>query len=102
MNLAEALNAAAPEIVRPRRDRFFRLDPALIAKEQLEAGETMVMVFNRGNGNLFRFPPAVWQVLQLFDGETSCEDIASAIAPTFPIPVADLKQYVDVLAEAGF
>src|SRR6266496_3742811 len=102
MNLAEALNAATPDIVRPRRDRFYRLDPALVAREQIENGEPMVMVFKRGNGNLYRFVPAIWEVLQLFDGSTSFDEIADAIAPTFPISAADLKKYAEGLAETDF
>jgi putative peptide zinc metalloprotease protein len=102
MNLAEALNAAAPEIVRPRRDRFFKLDPALVAREQYENGEPMIMVFNRGNGNLYRFMPQIWEVLQHFDGSTSYDDIAEAIAPTFPLSAADLKTYAEGLAESDF
>jgi len=102
MNLAEALNAAAPEIVRPRRDRFFRLDPALITKEQVENGELMIMVLKRSTGNLYRFTPAVWEILQHFDGSTSYEDIAEAIAHSMPLSAADLKQYAEGLAETEF
>jgi putative peptide zinc metalloprotease protein len=102
MNLAEALNAATPEIVRPRRDRYFRMDPRIIAKEHLENGEPVIMALNRSTGNLFRFTPAVWDVLQRFDGSTSYQTIAEEIAPVFPISEADLKRYAEGLEEAGF
>ena len=102
MNLAEALNAAAPEITRPRRDRFFRLDPNLVAREQVEAGETMVMVIKRESGNLYRFIPAIWQVLQYFDGTSSYEEISEQIASFCPISPEDLKKYAEGLAESDF
>jgi putative peptide zinc metalloprotease protein len=102
MNLAEALNAATPEIVRPRRDRCFRMDPRIIAKEHLENGEPIVMALNRSTGNLFRFTPEVWDVLQRFDGSTSYKKIAEETAPIFPISESDLKAYADGLEEAGF
>lgn len=102
MNLAEALNAATPEIVRPRRDRHFRMDPRIIAKEHVENGEPVIMALNRSTGNLFRFTPPVWEVLQHFDGSTSYKDIVEQIAPVFPISEEDLKHYAEGLEEAGF
>jgi putative peptide zinc metalloprotease protein len=60
------------------------------------------MVYKRQSGNLYRFIPAIWEMLQYFDGSSSYEDIAEAIAPTFPISPADLKKYAEGLEESEF
>lgn len=102
MNLAEALNAAVPEIVRPPKSRYPRLDPALVVREQVEGGEPMMMIYKRENGNLYRLYPILWEVVQHFDGVTSYEEVAEAIANTWPVSAEELKQFCDGLGEVDF
>ncbi len=78
MNLSEALDAALPEIPRARLTRAHppRLDPDLIVREDILDGEQIVGVMQRGKANFFRFEPAQWQLVSLFDGVRSYQDIS--------------------------
>ncbi len=70
MNLAEALNSALPELPvhQARAKRLPKLDPKLIAKQQIEGGEAVVVANIRGTTDLYRFSPVQWELIQLFDG----------------------------------
>lgn len=78
MNLSEALDAALPEIPKASlaRSRPPMIDPDLIIREEILDGEPMVGVLQREKGNFFRFPLGQWQLIQLFDGSRSYEEIA--------------------------
>jgi putative peptide zinc metalloprotease protein len=80
MNLSEALDAALPEIpqVRLTRSRPPRIDPDLIVHEDILDGEPTIGILQRDKANYFRFQPWQWQLAQLFDGERSYEEIATA------------------------
>jgi len=80
MNLSEALDAALPEIPRARltRARPPCVDPNLIVREDLLDGEPVVGVMQRGTANFFRFEPTQWELVKLFDGVRSYEEIATA------------------------
>ncbi|MGB6974817.1 MAG: HlyD family efflux transporter periplasmic adaptor subunit [Terracidiphilus sp.] len=77
MNLSEALDAALPEIPRKRlaRDKPPAIDPNLIIREESFDGEPIIGVLQRGSGNFFRFPLAQWQLIQLFNGVRTYEEI---------------------------
>jgi len=78
MNLTEALDAVLPELpqARPSRSQPPRLDPDLIVHESVLDGEPIVGVLKRGKNAYFRLTPFQWQLLQLFDGERSYEEIS--------------------------
>lgn len=80
MNLSEALDAALPEIPRKRlaRDKPPAVDPNLILREESFDGEPVIGVLQRENGNFFRFPLAQWQLIQLFNGARTYDEIAEA------------------------
>lgn len=77
MNITEALNVALPEIpARTLAERFPRVDPQATFKEHLEDGERIVRVYLPSQQLMFRFPVAMWALIQLFDGKRSYEEIA--------------------------
>lgn len=86
MNLAEALNAALPEMpARRARTGYPKLDPALISNENIEDGEPVVVAMIRGESRVFRMPPEQWRVVELFDGTRSWEDVAELHAELYGI-----------------
>ena len=77
MNLTEVLNVALPEMPAQRvRARHPKVHPKLVGREQIEAGEPIVNCVISGKGNLFRFSPVQWGIIQLFDGNRSYEEIS--------------------------
>jgi putative peptide zinc metalloprotease protein len=106
MNLTEALDAALPEIPRTRlaRSRPPRLDPDLIVRQDLLDGEPIVGVFQRDRSSYFRFPPDQWQLLLLFDGVRSFEEIAAEFSELSgnPMGAQDVRLVADTLEEANF
>lgn len=101
MNLSEALDAALPEIPKNqlRRKNPPQLDPELIVREDTLDGEQVIVVFQRSTSNIYRFPPIQWELVCLFDGKRSYEEIAeqysSEFAPTTPEDVRDLASNLD-------
>jgi len=78
MNLTETLNLALPELpARRLRNRYPRMHPKMVGREQLEGGDPIVNCVISGQSNLFRFPAFQWQLLQLFDGERSYEEVSA-------------------------
>jgi putative peptide zinc metalloprotease protein len=106
MNLTEALDAALPEIplTRLARSRPPRLDPDLTVLEDVLDGEPIMGVFQREGSNYYRFPPAQWRLIQLFDGERSYEEIAEEFAAQTgeQIGIDDLRIFAEQLDEAKF
>jgi len=77
MNLTQALNAALPEIpARIISRRCPRKPPDAVAQEHLESGQPVVRVLVPSQEAMYRFPPANWALIQLFDGARSYEEIA--------------------------
>jgi putative peptide zinc metalloprotease protein len=77
MNLTQALNAALPEIpARTISRRCPRKPPDAVAQEHLESGQPVVRVLVPSQEAMYRFPPANWNLIQLFDGARSYEEIA--------------------------
>ncbi len=84
MNLAEALNAALPDLpARRAREGYPKLDPALIASENVEDGQPVVVALIRGRDQIFRFSPQHWRIIELFDGVRSWEDVAELHAQRY-------------------
>ena len=106
MNLSEALDAALPEIPKSRlaRTRPPQLDPDLIVREDVLDGEPIFGILQRGKGNFFRFQPVQWQLVQLFDGVRSYEEIADLINAESggSFATQDIKDFAAGLDELDF
>jgi putative peptide zinc metalloprotease protein len=77
VNLTRVLSVALPEIpARVLGDKPPRFPPDVLSKEHVEEGQRVVRVVVRGVDAMFRFPPANWQLAQLFDGTRSYAEIA--------------------------
>jgi putative peptide zinc metalloprotease protein len=77
VNLTRVLSVALPEIpARVLSDKPPRFPPDVIWKEHIEEGQRVVRVVVRGVDSMFRFPPANWDLAQLFDGTRSYQEIA--------------------------
>ena len=77
MNIANALNAALPELPERLIQRSVpKLDPRVIAKQQIEAGRPTVLAKLPGAETFIRFEPPQWVLLQLFDGERTYLEIS--------------------------
>ena len=78
MNIANALNVALPELPERLLKRSVpKLDPRVIAKQQIEKGQPTVLAKLPGAENFLRIEPSQWVVLQLFDGERSYSEISA-------------------------
>jgi putative peptide zinc metalloprotease protein len=105
MNLAEALNAALPDLpARRARVGYPKLDPGLIASENIEDGEPVVVALIRGRDQIFRFNPQVWRIIELFDGERSWDDVAELLAQQYGVRygVDDLRDFTAGLDDIDF
>ncbi len=82
MNLTEALDAVLPELpqARPSRNQPPRVDPDLIVHETVLDGEPIIGVLKRGKNAYFRLSPSQWQLIQIFDGQRSYQEIAEEFA----------------------
>lgn len=76
MNLTEALNVALPDIPSPGKEFYPRLHPKLVGREHIEEGVPQVMAVISGKTWLYQFSPIEWQLLQLFDGQRSYQEIS--------------------------
>lgn len=81
MNIVRALEAALPElppvIVRKTPPK---LNPRVIAKEHIEKGQPVIITKAPGSEYIFRFSPQQWQLVQMFDGVSTYEEIAERFA----------------------
>src|SRR3954463_10814990 len=89
MNLAEALNSALPELPvhQARTKRLPKLDPKLIAKQQIEDGAPVIVANMRGTTDLYRFSLEQWELIQLFDGVRDYPQIAKKFNRKFGLNI---------------
>ncbi len=106
MNLSEALDAALPEIPKTRltRGRPPCLDPELVVREDLLDGEIFFVAFKRDGRKVFRFTPLQWQVLVLFDGVRTFDEIAEICTEQngTPLSADDVRAFADVMERGDF
>ena len=105
MNLSEALDAALPEIPKNqlRRKNPPQLDPELIVREDTLDGEQVVVVYQRSTTNIYRLPPIQWELVRLFDGQRSYEEIAERFSSTFaPITPEDVREFASNMDASNF
>ncbi|HKU27290.1 MAG TPA: hypothetical protein VJQ54_17595, partial [Candidatus Sulfotelmatobacter sp.] len=90
MNIANALDAALPELPeRLVKTTMPKLDPRVIAKQQLEKGQPVVLAKLPGGENFIRFEPAQWVLLQLFDGKRSYGEISQEVISRTGAPYSE-------------
>jgi putative peptide zinc metalloprotease protein len=78
MNLTEALHVALPDLPpRLTRKRCPRLHPHVVSRQQEEDGNPVIYAIVSGANQLYRFTPEQWELVQLFNGERSYEDVSS-------------------------
>lgn len=105
MNLAEALNAALPDLPARRvRAGYPRLNPALIAQENIDDGERVVVAMIRGEKGMYRFTPEQWQIVELFDGNRSWEEVSELVAERHGVRYEpdDLREFTSGLEAIDF
>jgi putative peptide zinc metalloprotease protein len=105
MNLAEALNAALPDMpTRKTRVGYPKLDPALIYQENTEDGKPVVAAMIRGRDQIFRFTPEQWRIIELFDGVRSWEEAAELHVERHGVSyeVDDLRDFTTSLDAVDF
>jgi putative peptide zinc metalloprotease protein len=99
MNIVRALEVALPELPeRIVRQTPPRLDPRVISKQHIEDGQPVVLVKMPGTDLLFRFSPLQWQLIQMFDGRSSWQEISVRFETETGTTVAE----EDVKELAGF
>jgi putative peptide zinc metalloprotease protein len=77
MNITQALNVALPDLpARMVSQRYPRVHPKVVFKEQIEEGELVIRAFVPGVDMMYTFPPETWKLIQLFDGQRSYADVA--------------------------
>ena len=105
MNLSEVLNVALPELPAQRIGRTFpRLPPKLIAREQIEGGEPVIVVMVSGDGSIFRFSREQWTLAQLFNGERSLKEIAELYQQQtgFELGEEQVAEFANSVEESSF
>lgn len=105
MNLSEALTAALPELPQLKKQKGPPLlDPDIIVREQIEDGEPVMMCYKRRTSNLYRFSPIQWELLQLFDGQRTYEQISEDFVAMggFAASADELQQFAQGLDESDF
>jgi putative peptide zinc metalloprotease protein len=99
MNIVRALEVALPELPeRIIRQTPPKLDPRVISKQHIEDGQPVVLVKMPGTDLLFRFSPLQWQLIQMFDGRSSWQEISARFETETSTAVAE----EDVKELAGF
>ncbi|HEY0759591.1 MAG TPA: HlyD family efflux transporter periplasmic adaptor subunit [Acidisarcina sp.] len=106
MNLSEALDAALPELPKTRSadgKRPPRLDPDLIIREDILDGLPSISVLKRSSDTFVRLTPTQWELVQLFDGVRTYEEIASASETRNAsiIPVSEVRDFARSLEECN-
>jgi len=106
MNIVEALNVALPELPPEvgRLTRPPRVDPNLVVREQMEKGERKVLLLVPSISRYFVFTPDQWELLQLFDGQRSYEEISQLFQARTgrAYPPAWVQQFAEESQEAEF
>jgi putative peptide zinc metalloprotease protein len=100
MNIVRALDVALPELP-PQIVR--KIPPKLIAnvvaKEHIEKGKPVVITKAPGSEFIFRFSPLQWQLLQMFDGVSTHDEIAERFGAETGTPLTgdDVREFTSYL-----
>ncbi len=100
MNIVRALEVALPELP-PQivRNTPPKLIPNVVAKEHIEKGQPVVITKAPGSDFIFRFSPLQWQLLQLFDGVRTHDEIAERFTAETGTPLSgdDVREFTSYL-----
>jgi putative peptide zinc metalloprotease protein len=105
MNITEALNVALPDLpARSLRRMHPRLHPRIVTREHLEDGQPVIYAIVSGANQLYRFTPSQWELVQLFDGERSYEDVSRIFKERTGVyySPSDIQEYVSELDEIWY
>ena len=105
MNLTRVLNVALPDIpTREISQRRPRIPPDLVSQEHIEDGQPIVRVVVRGQDAMYKFPRANWDLIQLFDGQKSYEEIAEIYSGQLgrEYGAEEVREFADTLEALDF
>ncbi|HXE90576.1 MAG TPA: HlyD family efflux transporter periplasmic adaptor subunit [Terriglobales bacterium] len=104
MNLTEAFNTALPDIPALSREFLPKLRPNLLAREHVVRGTPVVVGVLPESGMIYRWTPEEWELLKLFDGVRTLEQISELHAERTGVhySVEVLREIVEVLDEQDF
>src|ERR1035441_8370300 len=106
MNIVEALNVALPEMPErlTRQKRVPKMDPRLVGRTHVLDGVPVVHVLIPDNHQYYTLPPQDWELIQLFDGERTYEEIAELFTARTGKAVSGdyVLEFATVNAEAAF
>jgi putative peptide zinc metalloprotease protein len=106
MNIVEALNVALPEIPEHlmRQKRVPKMDPRLIARQHVLDGVPVVLVLIPDSHGYYTLPPVNWELIQLFDGERTYEEIAELFTARTGMAASGdwVQEFADENADAAF
>jgi putative peptide zinc metalloprotease protein len=105
MNLTRVLDVALPEI--PARILSAsppRVSPGTVHKEHIENGERIVLVVVPDKSLLYRFPPQNWELIQLFNGQRSYQEIAQLYSNQLGAEYSadDVREFAASVESLGF
>jgi len=104
MNLSEVLNVALPELPARRASRSYpRVNPNVIAREQIEGGVPTMVAMLSGGSYVMRFTPEQWNLVQMFDGQRSYGEVIALYQQETGVEFAeeDVREFVESLEEGG-
>jgi putative peptide zinc metalloprotease protein len=106
MNIVEALNVALPEMPERlmRQKRVPKMDPRLVGRTHVLDGVPVVHVLIPDNHQYYALPPEEWELIQIFDGERTYEEIAELFTARTGKAVSGdyVLEFATVNAEAAF
>lgn len=105
MNITEALDPCPSHLAeRTALQSLPRLRADLIVHEQVETGNSTVVVHIPGTSELFRFLPDHWALLQYFDGRRSCAEACHEFQRQSgkEVSESDVRKFVQMLHDSGF
>jgi putative peptide zinc metalloprotease protein len=105
MNLTRVLNVALPEIpARILAEIPPRVPPGVVHKEHIENGERVVLAVVPDRSLLYRFPPQNWELIQLFNGHRSFQEITKLYSNQVEAEysVDDIREFAASVEELGF
>jgi len=105
MNLSEVLNVALPELPARRIGQTcLRTHPKLIFHEQIEGGELVMVAMVSCSAYIFRFSREQWSLVQLFNGERSCKQVAELYRQQTGVEYTEeqVREFTEALDEGEF
>jgi putative peptide zinc metalloprotease protein len=105
MNLTRVFDGALPELpARIISARVPRVSPNIVFKEHIEDGKPIVRATIPPEDAMYRFPKENWELIQLFDGNRSYEEIARAYSGHIGAEYGpdDVREFAAALEEDDF